>query len=157
MRRPILASRDPWNIILTSLLLGIWLAFPPNLGVFCLHGRAFLAIGLVSACGLATTLDITFRCNTIIRSEFVCCALVACDTKYVHLLATSLNIIVRCNTAIRSESVRCMLITRGQVFVCYSATTLCIVVCCDTTIRLKSIRYVLVVIRLLPICHARFR
>ena len=54
-RRPLLTSRGPLNIILTSLFSGVRSAFPPNLGVFCLHGWALLVIGLVFACGLATT------------------------------------------------------------------------------------------------------
>ena len=112
------------NIILTSLFSSVWLAFLPNLGVFCLHGRVLLVIGLMSACGLVTTLGITVRCNIVIRPESVRCALVIYDVKYVHLLATTLGIAVYCNTTIRPEFVYCTLITCGQVFVCCSTKTL---------------------------------
>ena len=117
----------------------------PNLGVFYLHGRAHLVIGLESACDLVTTLDIVVCCNTPIRPESIHCTLVACGVKYVHLLATTLGITVHCNTAIRPE------------FVCCSATTVGIVIRCDTSITLESVRYVLAVIRILPICQIRFR
>ena len=91
----------------------------PNLGVFLLHGRAFLTTSLSFACGLATTLDIAVCCNTTIRPKFVLCTLVACGVKYVRLLVTTLGIIVRYNTTIRPESNCYILMTCGQVFVCY--------------------------------------
>ena len=156
-RRPFPTPLSPLIIIPTSLLLGVWLAFLPNLGVFCLHRRALLAIGLVSACGLATSLSIIVRCNTAIKPESVHSALVACSVKYVHLLAITLNIAIRCNTTIRLESVRCTLMTHGQVFFCYSATTLGIVIHCDAAIRLKYVCCMLAVIRHLPICRAHFK
>ena len=142
---------------MTSLLSGVWLAFLPDLGVFCLHRRALLATGLVSACGLAITLSIVISCNTAIRPESVRCTLIACSVKYVHLLATTLGIVICCNTAIRPESIRYALMTCGQVFVCCLVITLNIAVHCNTTIRPKSVSCVLGVIRLLPICRAYFR
>ena len=155
-RRPFLTLQSPPNIIITSLFSGVWLTFPPKLRVFYLHGRVLLEIGLVSACGLATTLGIAVRCYTTIRLESAHCTLVACDVKYIHPLATTLNIAIRCNTTIRPESVHWALMTYGQMFVCCSATILGITVRCDTAIRPESIYYVLAVIRLLPICHAHF-
>ena len=95
----------------------MWLAFPLNLRVFCLHGRALLATGLVSACGLATTLGIVIHCNTAIRPNSIYYALVACGVKYACLLATTLGIAVCCNTVIRPESVNFALVTHGQVFI----------------------------------------
>ena len=53
--------REVSQIFLTYLLLGVWLAFPPNLEAFFLYGRALLAIGFVFACGLGTTLGIVVR------------------------------------------------------------------------------------------------
>ena len=129
----------------------------PNLGTFFLHERAFLAIGLVSACGLATTLDIAIYCNTTIRPKFVRYALVACGVKYVRILATTLSIVICCNTAIRPEFVRYALMTCGQVFVYCSATTLGCVICCDKALGPKFVHCVLAVIRLLPIYRAYFR
>ena len=85
-RRPFSTSRGPLNIISTSLLSGVWLAFLLNLGVFYLYGRALLVIGLVFPCGLATTLSIIVYCNIAIRPEFFRCTLIACGIKYVHLL-----------------------------------------------------------------------
>ena len=151
------SSWGPPNIILTSLLSGVWLAFPYNLGVFCLHGRVLLATGLMFACSLTTTLDFVVRCNTPIRSEFVYCALVAYNVKYVCLLAITLDIAVCYNTTTRLESVCCALMTCGQVFVCYSVKTLGITIRCDIAIRPKSVCCVLEVIRLLPICCAHLR
>ena len=95
---------DFYNV-LDELLSGVWLTFLLNLGVFCLHGRVLLAIGLMSIFGLATTLSIAAHCNTAIRPESVLCALVACGVKYVGLLATTLSVPIRCNTIIRPESV----------------------------------------------------
>ena len=57
------------------------------------------------ACGLAITLGVAVRCNTSIRSKFVCCALVAWGIKYVCLLAITLGVAICYNTAIRPESV----------------------------------------------------
>ena len=116
-----------------------------------------MATGLMFPCGLATTLNVVFRCNTFIRPEFVRCALVACCIKYVRLLAITLGIAICCNTVIRSEFVCYVLMTHGQVFVCCSTTTLSITIRCDTTNPLKSIRCVLAVFRLLPICRTRLR
>ena len=157
VRRLSLTSRGPLNIILTSLLLGVWLTFPPNLKVLCLHGRALLATGLMFPYGLMTTLNVVIFCNTTIKSEYVCCTLVACSIKYVRLLATTFGIAVHCNISIRPESVCYALITCREVFTCCLVTTLDIVDRCDITIRLKFVRFVLVVIRLLPICYARLR
>ena len=129
----------------------------PNLGVFCLYGRALLATGFMFACGLATTLGVAVYCNTAIRRESVRCALVAYGAKYVRLLATTLGVAVCCNTTIRTESVRCVLMICGQVFIYCSTITLSIVVRCNTSIRAKSVRCMLAVIRLLPICGSRLR
>ena len=106
-------SRDRPNIILTSLLSGVWLAFSPNIGVFCLHERALLVTRHMFTCLLATTLGVAVCYNTTIRLEYVRCALVACGVKYVCQLATTLDVVVHCNTAIRLESVRCALMTYG--------------------------------------------
>ena len=129
--RPFPTSRSPLNIILTYLLSGVRLAFPPNLGVFFLHEQALLAVGLVSTCSLATTLSIAVRCNIAIRPKSVRYTLVACDVKYIFLLMTILAIAVLRNTAIRPESVHCALMTCGQVFVYCSVTTLGITLCCN--------------------------
>ena len=64
-----------------------------------------MATGLMFACGLATTLSVAIRCNTAIRLESVCCALVACGVKYVCLLVTTLGVVVHCNTTIKLESI----------------------------------------------------
>ena len=149
--------RGPSNIILTSLLLGVWMEFPSNLGVFCLDGWALLATEFIFACGLATTLSVAICCNTTIRPEFVHCALVACGVKYVCLLATTLGIAIRCNTTISLESVYYTVLTGGHVFVCCSATTLDIPIHWDIAIRSKSVRCVLVIIKILPICRAHLR
>ena len=156
-RRLSLTLWDPLNIILTSLLSGIWLVFPPNIGVFYLHGWALLATGLMFACGLATTLSIVVCCNITIRPESIHCTLVAGGVKYVCILATTLGVAVRCNTAITLEFVRYMLMTCGHMFFCCSATTLGIVVHCDIAIRPKSVHYVLAIIKLLTICRAHLR
>ena len=150
-------SRGPLNIILTSHLSGVWLAFPPNIGVFCLHRRVFLAIGLIFTCGLATTLSVAIRWNIAVRPESICCVLVACGVKYVRLLVTTLGVAICCNTTIKPKSVRCVLVTYGQVFVCCLAITLNIVICCDTTIIPKFVCYLLTVIKLLPICRSCLR
>ena len=107
--------QGPPNIILTFFLSAIWLAFPPNLGVFYLHGRALLATRLMFTCGLATTLGIVIliRYNTAIIPRFVCCVQVAYGVKYVCLLATTLGIAICCNTTIRPEFVHCALMTCG--------------------------------------------
>ena len=141
--RPLSTSRGPPNIILTSLFSGVRPAFPPNLGVFCLHERALLAIGLISTCNLVTTLGIVVRFNIAIKLESVHYALVACCSKYVHLLATTLSFVIRCTTAIRLGSDRCTLMTLGQVFVCCSATTLDITVRCNTADRYQTFAYLL--------------
>ena len=86
---------------MTSLLSGVQSAFSPKLWVFCLREGALLVIGFVSACMLATTFEISIRCNTTIRPESVHYVLVACGVKYVRLLATTLDIAVHCNTTIR--------------------------------------------------------
>ena len=88
-RRPFQTSQGPSNIIPTSLISGIQLAFPPSFGVFRLHRRALLAIGPVTACGLVTTLGIAVYCNTTIRPKFVCCALVTCSIKYALLFSNN--------------------------------------------------------------------
>ena len=144
-------------MLVLSPTSGTWLEFPLNLMVFYLYGQALLATGLMFVCGLATTLGITVRWNTAIRSESVRCGLVACGVKYVRLLATILGFVNYCNTAIRPESVRYVLMTCGHVFVCYLATTLSFVIRYDTTIKPKSVRYLLAVIRLLPIFRACLR
>ena len=113
VHQPLLTSRGPLNIILTSFLSSIWVVFPLNLGVFYLYRQAFLAIRTVTSCSLATTLGFAVRCNTTIRAEFVHCALVTYGIKYIHLLATTLGIVVCCNTSIRLESVHCLLMTHG--------------------------------------------
>ena len=152
-----LTSQGPPNIILTSLLSGVWLAFPLNLGVFYLYGRALLATRFMFAYGLATTLGIAVCCNTAIKPEFIRYALVACGVKYVRPLATTLSVVFHCNTTIRPQFVHYTLMTCGQVFVCYLATNLGIAICYDIAIRLESVRCVLAVIRFLPICRARLR
>ena len=58
------------------------------------------------ACGLATTIDIVVRYNTVIRLESIHYTLVAYGIKYVRLLATTLDVVVHYNTTIRPESVR---------------------------------------------------
>ena len=110
-RRPLLTLQGPQNIILTSLLSSVRSTFPPNLRDFSLYGWALLAIGLVSTCGLETTLGIAIHCNTTIKSESVYCAVVACGGKYVCLLVTTLGFTVCCNTTIRPEFFHCVLVT----------------------------------------------
>ena len=119
-----LALRGPPNIIPTSFLLGVWLAFPYNLGVIYLHERALVATRLMFTYGLATTLGIAIYYNTAIIPESVCCTLVAFSVKYVCLLKTTLGVTIRCNTAIRLEFVYWTLMTYRHVFVYCSATTL---------------------------------
>ena len=64
----------------------------PSLRVFHMHGLALLAVGPVSACGLAITLSIVVYCNTTIKMESVWCTLKACGIKYVRLLAETFGI-----------------------------------------------------------------
>ena len=154
--QPLPASRGPPNIIFTYFLSSIWLAFPPNLGVFCLPRPTLLASGFVFAYGLVTPLGIAVCCNIVIRLKSVHCVLIACSVKYVRLLATTLGIVVHCNTTV-TKSVYYALMTRAQLFVCYLATTISIVIRCDTAISPESIHCVLAVIKLFPICHIRFR
>ena len=113
MRRLSPTSRGSPNIILTSLLSSVLLTFPLNIRVFCLHGRALLATGLMFTCVLATTLDVVVCCNTSIRLTSFHYALVAYGVKYIPLLATTLGISVRCNIAIRQEFIRSALMTCG--------------------------------------------
>ena len=149
VRQPPLTLQGLPNIILTSILSGIWLAFPLILRIFCLHMRALLAIGPVTICGLATTICIVVRCNTAIRSESVRCALVVFGVIYVRLLATTLSISIHCNITIKPKSICYALMTCGQMSVCYSATTLSHAIHCDIAIRLESVCCVMVVTRLL--------
>ena len=106
-------------------------------------GEHFLAMGLLIACGLVTTLSLIVHCNTAIRPKSIRCALVACGLKSVCQLATTLGITVRCNTTIRPWSVRCVLVACRQVIILWSATTLGFTIRYNTAIRPESVRYVL--------------